>query len=469
MQFFTKHLYNSDNQPTLELNYELIGSILISFLLILCLTMVPNTNASEGNDTLKPYILDPDLEVQLVTKDLEFPTTMAFLGPDDLLVLEKNKGTLERVTNGIKKSEPLLDVNVSYLQERGMLGIAVVNNQSDNSDPLVFLYYTKSLTQEDEKSSNNFTNNVSNHLYRYELINDSKLQNPKLLLKTPPTWRSFHVGGDLLIGPDGNLYATIGDQTKYKATLSQNIKNGTLPDITSSILRMTYDGEAPSDNILGNTYPLNLYYAYGIRNSFGIDFDPITGKLWDTETGPDYGDEINLVEPGFNSGWSKVQGHWRTSEKLLATKHDLSIGNEDLNPNDLVYFDGKGNYSLPEFVWKDVACVIAIKFLDSDKYGDEYENDPFVGTSGGNLYHFKMNAERNGFVLKGNLKDTIADNDSDEEMSQLRFGGGFGAISDIQVSPYDGLLYLVSVDGKIYKIIPKDYQKPDVFKETNGT
>ena len=93
MQFFTKHLYNSDNQPTLELNYELIGSILISFLLILCLTMVPNTNASEGNDTLKPYILDPDLEVQLVTKDLEFPTTMAFLGPDDLLVLEKNKGT----------------------------------------------------------------------------------------------------------------------------------------------------------------------------------------------------------------------------------------------------------------------------------------------------------------------------------------------------------------------------------------
>ena len=54
--------------------------------------------------------------------------------------------------------------------------------------------------------------------------------------------------------------------------------------------------------ILGNTYPLNLYYAYGIRNSFGMDFDPVTGKLWDTENGPDYGDEINLVEPGFNSG-----------------------------------------------------------------------------------------------------------------------------------------------------------------------
>ena len=60
--------------------------------------------------------------------------------------------------------------------------------------------------------------------------------------------------------------------------------------------------------IIGDEDPLNKYYAYGIRNSFGIDFDPVTGKLWDTENGPGYGDEINLVEPGFNSGWSKVQG-----------------------------------------------------------------------------------------------------------------------------------------------------------------
>ena len=50
------------------------------------------------------------------------------------------------------------------------------------------------------------------------------------------------------------------------------------------------------------------YYAYGIRNSFGMDFDPVTGNLWDTENGPSYGDEINLVEPGFNSGWQVVQG-----------------------------------------------------------------------------------------------------------------------------------------------------------------
>lgn len=67
----------------------------------------------------------------------------------------------------------------------------------------------------------------------------------------------------------------------------------------------------PDNGIIGNDYPQNLYYAYGIRNGFGIDWDPVIGNLWDTENGPWYGDEINLVLPGFNSGWSKDQGIWK--------------------------------------------------------------------------------------------------------------------------------------------------------------
>lgn len=64
-----------------------------------------------------------------------------------------------------------------------------------------------------------------------------------------------------------------------------------------------------------------MYYGYGIRNSFGIYFDPITGKLWDTENGPNYGDEINLVEPGFNSGWSQIQDVWKP-------KYDIPRGGD---------------------------------------------------------------------------------------------------------------------------------------------
>jgi hypothetical protein len=56
---------------------------------------------------------------------------------------------------------------------------------------------------------------------------------------------------------------------------------------------------------------MNLYYTYGIKNNFGIDFDPNTGNLWDAENGPEYGDGLNLVKPGFNSGWITVQGIWK--------------------------------------------------------------------------------------------------------------------------------------------------------------
>ena len=90
----------------------------------------------------------------------------------------------------------------------------------------------------------------------------------------------------------------------------KTIINSTIFDGRSGILRINQDGKPVGEGILGSTFPLNLYYAYGIRNSFGFDWDPLTGKLWDTENGPHYGDEINLVEPGFNSGWVKVQGVW---------------------------------------------------------------------------------------------------------------------------------------------------------------
>ncbi len=74
---------------------------------------------------------------------------------------------------------------------------------------------------------------------------------------------------------------------------------------------MTQDGEIVNcKGILGNEYPFDLDCAYGIRNGFGMDLDPETGYLWDTENGPGFGDEINLVEPGFNSGWAKIQGIW---------------------------------------------------------------------------------------------------------------------------------------------------------------
>ena len=108
-------------------------------------------------------------------------------------------------------------------------------------------------------------------------------------------------------------------------TKTLNYQNGTDPDGRSGILRVTQNGTGVgNEGILGDTEPLRKYFAYGIRNSFGIDFDPVTGYLWDTENGDHYGDEINLVEPGFNSGWKEIQGAWEISEIVFFQLQSIS-------------------------------------------------------------------------------------------------------------------------------------------------
>ena len=174
---------------------------------------------------------------------------------------------------------------------------------------IVYLYYTES--EQDANDDCSVTGSCSeeneplgNRLYRYELV-DNKLVNPKLLLDLPASPGAAHNGGSILIGPDNNIYLSIGE-VGYQAGQISNNDEGPPPDGRGGILRVTQQGEAVEPTILGDEDPLNKYYAYGIRNSFGIDFDPVTGNLWDTENGPGFGDEINLVEPGFNSGWYRT-------------------------------------------------------------------------------------------------------------------------------------------------------------------
>src|ERR687889_1320625 len=110
-------------------------------------------SSSDGDDL--PIINDPNLKVELIVQGLDLPTTMAFLGDNDVLVLEKDKGTVQRIVNGKMLPEPLLDVNVATSVERCMCGIAVSSQSSDSVSSsssggggtglrtYVFLYYTE--------------------------------------------------------------------------------------------------------------------------------------------------------------------------------------------------------------------------------------------------------------------------------------------------------------------------------------
>lgn len=383
---------------------------------------IPGVVASIGKG--EPTIKDLNLKVETVATGLALPTTMAFIGPNDILVLEKNKGTVQRIVNGQMLAEPLLRVNVSSEVERGMLGIATSqDNQTGKSN--VFLYYTESEGGEP----------VASRLYRYELTNE-KLVNPVLLLDLPAVPGPRHNAGNIMIGPDNNLYVSVGDLDGH-ITSAQNIKGASGLDGSSAILKITQDGQAVGQGMLGESGISKKYYAYGLRNSFGMDFDPVTGKLWDTENGASYGDEINFIEPGFNSGWLQVQG----------------MAPDNFNIEDLENFQGKGNYSDPEFVWTDTVGPTAIKFFGSDRLGNQYKNDIFVSDiTQGNIYHFDLMGNRTNLILDGLLADKMSNNSTENQ--DIIFGEGFGGISDLEVGPYDGYLYVVSLGhGNIYRIV----------------
>ena len=404
---------------------------------------------------------DPNLKAEAVYSGLEFPTSMAFLGANDILVLEKDSGTVHRILNGKLLPQPLLDVPVANKAERGMLGIAVAKHDAPGST-YVFLYYTKSGGGKDGDDESEGIQPQGNHLYRYELVGN-KLVNPKLLLSLPAVPGPDHNGGKLLIGPDENVYLVVGDIGGYH-TLTQNFQNETTT-IGSVIYRISQNGE-PVGNVLGNGDPLNKFYAYGIRNSFGLDFDPLTKKLWDTENGPNFGDEINLVEPGFNSGWREVQGIWKPAG-LNRGEHAFDTDN---NKN-LTSFNGKGKYSSPEFTWNFTAGLTAIKFLNSTKTGNQYENDIFVGDiNNGNIYHFELNKSRTGLLLNTSVLSDLVLEQIGNDYDTL-FAVGFGGILDMQVGP-DGYLYVLSLTshfithqekattgGAIYRIQP-DHNTP---------
>jgi aldose sugar dehydrogenase len=443
-----------------------------------------------------PTLNDPNLKVeQVVYRAFDDPTSMAFLGPNDILVLEKNTGKVHRIVNGKMLPQPLLDVNVANQAERGLLGIAIANdngNSDGNTNTRhVFLYYTESGGGKDgddapiskvtptntttgtgtgtgtdnSTRANTGTRGLDtiqpagNRLYRYDLdLNNNKLTNPLLLLDlpaSPPPQRAGteknHNGGKVLIGPDNNVYLGIGDVGGHRGQ-SENNPNGTVPDGTGGILRVTQDGQIADNPPLGNTMPLALYYAYGMRNTFGMDFDPLTGNLWDTENGNTFGDEINLVNPGFNSGWSQVAGIWKTG-----SKPGPAIGDDSNNPPKyLVSFGGKGVYRAPEFASLQTIAPTALKFLNSDRLGQQYQNTIFMGdVDNGRLYNFKLDEDRTGLLLGGPLADKIANTPHDmTQQPGVTIGQGFGVITDMQIGPDDGYLYILTLQGSLYRIVP---------------
>lgn len=399
-----------------------------------------------------PYlyqIADNNLRIELVADGLAQPTSMTFVDEDTILVLEKDTGMIRVVNNGTLEKNPALAVRVDPNAERGLLGIDILERGIGQSkdDDFVFIYLTE------ETNENGKGDSVRNRVYRYNW-NGTDLSNPVLLLDLPGEPGPYHNGGKIKVGPDEQLYVVIGDLTSPSTILQNHVLDSdAIPNNTSVIIRIDpLNGNPSSDNPFKNqsqndlidNFSLDYYYAYGIRNSFGLSFDPITGSLWDTENGEDKFDETNLVKPGFNSGWYKIMG-------------PISR-NKNFSENDLVMLNNS-YYSDPKFSWFKPIGVTDLEFYNSSRLGNKFSNNIFVGgINAGDLYFFKIDDNRTAIRIDPSmsghtdLTDSIAD--PQDDLSPALFARGFsGRITDIETGP-DGYVYVLTYsDGRLYRIV----------------
>lgn len=391
---------------------------------------------------------DTALVIETVVTGLTQPTTMAFVGPNDILVLQKANGQVRRVLNDVLLGAPVLDVDVNSQSERGLLGIAV--DPANGTD--VFLYYTRA-------DGADGASPLANSVYRYEWnALSGLLENPTLLIDLPVMPGPNHDGG-ILVANDEHLYIVIGDLNRNGQL--ENFPGNAPPDDTAVILRLLHDGSAAPGNpftpycsaTTGTTCTIDddcpgaetcidevaSYFAYGVRNSFGMTQDPVTGDLWNTENGPNSYDEVNRVTPGSNSGWERIMG---------------PEARDAQDPSDLFDMPGAGStYVDPAFSWLQTVAPTAILFPNGSGLGSAYDDVALVGdNNNGQIYRFALNPARTAFDFSEfpGLQDLVADNATERNL--VRWGQNFGVITDLKIGP-DGALYVVSLsDGAIYRI-----------------
>lgn len=375
-------------------------------------------------------VVDPNLEVNVVpTSGLQLPTGMRFLTDGSIFVTELQSGRVKRVSNGV--TTQVLDLPVNTESERGLLGIALDPNFSANG--YTYLYYSAATTDGGAWQGNR----VSRFTWNGTSLG---AETPLLSFDPIPSGGNGpnHNGGVLTFGPDGKLYGITGDLNRSFAEQNNQAQAGVSSGV-GGIFRINTDGSIPADNpFAGNPNPdFHKWYAYGIRNSFGLSFDPVTGQLWDTENGPNSYDEINKVNAGFNSGWSQIMGP--------DSRDPQGVGN-------LVALPGS-TYSDPEFSFLSPTAVTSIKFVAGSAWGPSYDNALLLGDNNTqDLYLFRLNTARDAFVLSGALADLVAD--STAERNSLLFGQDFGVVTDIRVGP-DRNVYVLSLsNGAIYQIAP---------------
>ncbi|MFQ5919503.1 MAG: PQQ-dependent sugar dehydrogenase [Thermoplasmata archaeon] len=328
---------------------------------------------------LTVYVLPPaetpvgTVALETVYEDLNVPVAFAFAPDGRLFYNELQSGNVRIIQDESVLPTPFVSLSVTGRNELGLLGLALDPNFA--SEPFVYVFYS---TQD--------MNGTFNRISRFP-ANGNVAGSEEILLDGLPS-NSFHNSGRLAFGPDGLLYASLGDT----GDAAQSQDPQTLP---GSILRMGRNGALPGDN----PFPGSYAYLHGIRNVFGFDFAP-DGTLFFTDNGPLGDDEVNLGLRGENYGWPVVQG-------------------ADPDPR----------FVPPLAVFTPAIAPTGLGFYTGDRLGPAHTQAAYFGSwNFGRLYRLVENASvAQGFAV------------------QLVLDPGLGGVLDVVDGP-DGYLYLSTPD-----------------------
>jgi len=452
-----------------------------------------------------PTLVDKNLQISVVASGLNQPTGFAFIGANDVLILEKATGRVVRVQGNTQTT--VLDLAVNNGSERGLLGIAL--HPGFPSTPQVFLYWTQSSTGSDTSVLSE-TPLLGNRIDSFVWNGSSLTQGANVIRlraiqeDAGQPARGNHDGGVIRIGPDNKLYVFVGDLGR-RGNL-QNLRCGPVndsrcppntptpddqfggpePDIehlTGTILRINDDGSAPTDNpffaagaAMGGEAGANVQklFSYGHRNSFGMAFDPESGGLWLQENGDDSFSELNRVTAGMNGGWVQIAGpvariaQFKEIETTFGGQNlqqlrwpPANIGNIPADALSRLFNLPGSHYEDPAFSWKWEVAPGGIGFISGRALGPQYDGDLIVGAgtnllAGGYLFRFNLTGNRRKVgVDDPRLDDRVADNVAKHEITEsesLLFGSDFGITTDVHTGPNGNLFVMSLSNGTLYEI-----------------
>jgi glucose/arabinose dehydrogenase len=346
-----------------------------------------------------------DIRVVVVTKELSFPFSMAFL-PDGTMLVTERKGDIRVIKNGKLDPKAITGPTAFSTGESGLPGAVhgymdlVLHPQFAQNQQL-YLSFTK-------KTGDKQYVAVARMKWTGSGVTDVK-----------ELWVSDDTTGGatpIAFGKDGKLYIATsgGDAQDHMSTAGK-------------VLRLNDDGSVPKDNPFAGQAGWNpAIYTLGHRSSLGLAVHPVTGELWQTENGPNGGDELNIIRAGKNYGWPIVsygrdyRGAWQTK---TIPSHE--------------------GYEAPVVYWTPAIAVSGFVFYTGDKLS-KWTGDVFVGSL------------RTGEIPGTGHVDRVLFNEKMEELRRESLLTDLRQrVRDVKQGP-DGLLYVATDEaaGAVLRIEP---------------